>query len=200
MTTLPDAAPAPELDLSVQVEADAWRAALPDLESRARRWVAAAVAGARADRGGAVAPLDVRDGYEMGLLFASDATVRGLNRDWRRIDRPTNVLAFAAQETAAERPPAAPAAGPLLLGDVVLCYETIAREAKVAARPLADHLSHLVIHGVLHLLGYDHGRPREARAMETLEVKALETLGIGNPYEAPPTMSRMVRARRAMER
>jgi probable rRNA maturation factor len=123
--------------------------------------------------------------------------MRTLNRDWRGKDEPTNVLAFAAQETAAER---APAAGPLLLGDVVLCYETIAREAKAAARPLADHLSHLVIHGVLHLLGYDHGRPREARAMETLEVKALETLGIDNPYEAPPTMSRMVRARRAMER
>ncbi|MGD9538986.1 MAG: rRNA maturation RNase YbeY [Alphaproteobacteria bacterium] len=178
--------------IEIRLAHPAWRSALPELGRRARRAARAALALAR--------PLPAGRRAELALMFVDEVAMTALNREWRGKDRPTNVLAFAAQEAAGARAPAPPEAGPLLLGDVVLSYETIAREAEAASKPLADHLSHLIIHGVLHLLGYDHQRPREARAMETLEVQALKTLGIDNPYEAPPTTSRMVRAGRAMER
>jgi probable rRNA maturation factor len=89
--------------------------------------------------------------------------------------------------------PSGAAAGPRgrrLLGDVVLAYETLAREAEAADKPLAHHLSHLVVHGVLHLMGHDHERPAEARRMETLEVRVLAGLGIPDPYAALPPLRR----------
>jgi len=111
----------------------------------------------------------------LSLVLADDATVRGLNARWRGKDAPTNVLAFASDET--------PIAGkPVLLGDVVLAYETVAAEAKTQGKSLADHLRHLVIHGVLHLLGYDHIAAAPARRMEALETRILDSLGVPDPY------------------
>jgi len=107
---------------------------------------------------------------ELSIVLADDALVRTLNRDWRAKDKPTNVLAF---------PNAAP-----LLGDVVLAFETCAAEAAAQGKPLADHLSHLVVHGVLHLAGHDHGHAREARIMEDLERRILAAAGIPDPYRA----------------
>ena len=111
---------------------------------------------------------------EVSLLFCDDAAIQGLNRDWRGFDKPTNVLSFPA------------AAGPLsqapLLGDIAIAYETCAREAQEEDKPLADHVTHLVIHGFLHLLGYDHETAAEADEMEALEVKALARLGLPDPY------------------
>jgi probable rRNA maturation factor len=108
-----------------------------------------------------------------------------LNHRYRGEDKPTNVLAFAAQEAAPSASPARlPERSTLLLGDVVLAYETTVREAKVAGKPVAAHVGHLVVHGVLHLLGYDHQRARDARTMEALEVRALAAIGIADPYEA----------------
>ncbi len=110
-------------------------------------------------------------------MLSEDATVRALNRQWRGQDKPTNVLSFAAgAETA---PPGAPC----LLGDVVLAYETVAAEAKAQGKPMAHHLCHLVVHGVLHLLGFDHERAAEAERMEALETVILAGLGIADPYE-----------------
>jgi probable rRNA maturation factor len=177
MTAQPEPGPDTDFDLSVEVRDGSWRDALPDLEPLARRWVAAAVGGAQADRGGAAAPLGARNGHEMGLVFADDATVQGLNRDWRGIDRPTNVLAF---DNADAPPPGAP----WQLGDVVLAFATTRNEARGAGLPLADHAAHLVIHGVLHLFGYDHQDEAEARRMECLETEILATLGIADPYVA----------------
>ncbi len=176
-----------------QVNHAAWRRALPDLTRRANKAVKAAL--------NVAADVPEEADAEMALVFVDDAASRTLNRDWRGTDKPTNVLAFAAQETKgkAERA-AAIEGGALLLGDVVLAYETIAGEAKAGGVALGDHASHLIVHGVLHLLGYDHQRPREARVMETLEVRALATLGIANPYEATPQKARIMRARREMER
>lgn len=115
---------------------------------------------------------------EIGVRLADDAAQQRLNRDWRGIDRPTNVLAFPAWERGAPLP----AEAPLLLGDVVLAFETVAREAEAQGKPLADHLSHLVVHGVLHLLGYDHVTEAEAVAMEALETTILARLGVPDPY------------------
>ncbi|MSO75059.1 MAG: rRNA maturation RNase YbeY [Alphaproteobacteria bacterium] len=182
------------VNIESQVAHAAWRDAVPDLTRRANRAARAALAVAT--------PMAAAAAAELALVFVDDAASRTLNRDWRGKDQPTNVLAFAAQETkGGTGGPAAITGGPLLLGDVVLAYETVADEAKAGGVPLGDHASHLIVHGVLHLLGYDHQRPREARVMETLEARALATMGIANPYEALPQEARiMTRAGRVMER
>ncbi len=112
----------------------------------------------------------------ISLLFADDAKIRTLNADWRDKDKPTNVLSFPAAH-----PPGLP--GPQLLGDIVLAYETCAREAEEEGKTLVDHITHLIVHGTLHLLGYDHIDEAEAEEMEALEREALATLEIDDPYQ-----------------
>jgi probable rRNA maturation factor len=126
-------------------------------------------------------PLPVRRS-QLVVALADDALVRDLNRRYRGRDRATNVLSFAASP-----PPATLATGtPLPLGDVVLAFETVAGEARSRGKALAHHLSHLVVHGVLHLIGYDHARAGEAQAMERLEASVLAKLGLDDPYAASP--------------
>ena len=116
------------------------------------------------------------------LLFTSDAEVHDLNRQWRGKDRPTNVLSFPMLERA-ELLALSPAGPPALLGDIALALETCAREAGDKGISLEHHTAHLIIHGLLHLAGYDHETsPDDARAMETLEINALAQLGIADPY------------------
>ena len=112
------------------------------------------------------------------VTLADDAVQRALNRTWRGKDSSTNVLAFPAADLAIPMP----AGAPLLLGDVVLAFETVRREAVEQQKPLADHLRHLVVHGVLHLLGYDHENAADAAAMEAREIAILAELGVPNPY------------------
>ena len=115
---------------------------------------------------------------EVSVRLSGDEQVRALNAQWRGKDKPTNVLSFAALDGARPKP-----GMPWLLGDVVLTSGVIAREAKAQHKSLQHHLSHLAVHGVLHLLGYDHEQDRDAEAMEALEVAALAGMGIANPYE-----------------
>jgi probable rRNA maturation factor len=115
---------------------------------------------------------------EVGITLAGDAELRRLNRDYRGRDVPTNVLAFPAWE----RDVHPPVGGPLLLGDVVLAFETVVREAAEQRKPVADHLRHLIVHGVLHLLGYDHRTESDALGMEGLETLILSRLGVPDPY------------------
>jgi probable rRNA maturation factor len=105
------------------------------------------------------------------ILLANDKALRALNRDFRGKDKPTNVLSFPGRDGYA--------------GDIAIAYGVTAREAKAAAKSLADHATHLVVHGVLHLAGYDHERPKDASVMEALEVKILKRLGVADPYETP---------------
>ena len=107
---------------------------------------------------------------EVSLVMTDDAAIQRLNRDYRAKDRPTNVLSFPVVNA------------PGLLGDIVLGRETIIREAEGGDKPLKDHLTHLIIHGLLHLLGFDHETDDQAAVMEDLEVEALAKLGIANPY------------------
>lgn len=112
------------------------------------------------------------------IALADDAEQRVLNRIWRGEDAPTNVLSFPAADPSVPVPHGAP----LLLGDVVLAFETMQREAIEQNKPFADHLQHLVVHGVLHLLGYDHENAADAAIMEEREIALLAELGVPNPY------------------
>lgn len=115
------------------------------------------------------------DGCGVAILFADDERVRDLNSEFRSKDRPTNVLSFPSIGDGVR-------GEPTHLGDIVLAYETVAREAEEGGKPLEHHVAHLVMHGFLHVLGYDHESEAEARVMEALETRALATLGIPDPY------------------
>ncbi len=114
----------------------------------------------------------------MAIVLANDATVREMNRLWRGEDKPTNVLSFATRDSKAPLPPE----GPEPIGDVILAYETCVAEAEELGKPLAEHFRHLIVHGVLHLLGYDHQGADEAVEMETLETTILKGLDVPDPY------------------
>ena len=158
---------APVRDVVVAVACRRWTRVLPEAEDICRAAARAALAAA----GGA---------GEVSVVLADDARVRDLNRRYRKRDAATNVLAFALAER-----DAAPAGGPpALLGDVIVACETVLAEAAAAAKPVGDHLAHLVIHGTLHLLGYDHEDTAEARRMERTEAAALAGLGLADPYDA----------------
>jgi probable rRNA maturation factor len=169
------------IEIEVSLACARWRRAIADAPRLARRAAAAALAAA--SREGAQVP----SAAELSLVLGDDALVRGLNRLYRRKDAATNVLSFAAL-TDAERARAARArkpARPALLGDVVVAFETSRREAAALEKPLADHLAHLVVHGTLHLLGYDHALAKDAARMERLEAAVLAGLGVADPYAAP---------------
>lgn len=116
---------------------------------------------------------------EASIVLANDDLVHILNREYRDKDQPTNVLTFATLD---DPDNITPDGETLNLGDVILSYQTIEREAQEQGKFMLDHLKHLTVHGVLHLLGYDHQTDEEANDMETLEIRILESLGVQNPY------------------
>jgi len=131
----------------------------------------------------AVAPELANPRLSASVLFTSDDEVHALNREWRAKDRPTNVLSFPMLSRT-DLLALADDGGPELLGDIALARETCAREAGEKAIAVDAHAAHLIVHGLLHLAGHDHVADAEAEAMEALEIKALATMGIGNPYGA----------------
>jgi probable rRNA maturation factor len=147
---------------------------------------------ALAERAGraALAGLDLpAAGFQISLMGCDDARIAGLNADFRGKPQPTNVLSWPTEERAASRPggmPVLPRPGsaddPEALGDIALAWETCAAEAAAAGKPMAEHVTHLVVHGVLHLLGFDHVDDADAARMEGLEVRILASLGHSDPY------------------
>lgn len=155
------------MTVSIDVEDAGWNT-IPDLESLSREAVQAALSGT--GRG--------HDKRTVTIVFASDAEVAALSRLWRGKDASTNVLSFPA---AGDLPVPAGEARPL--GDIILASGVVAREAAEQGKSLPQHVTHLIIHATLHLLGYDHAEEGEAAEMERLEVAILKGLGISNPYE-----------------
>ncbi|ANC54779.1 MAG: putative rRNA maturation factor [Brevundimonas sp.] len=144
--------------IEIEVEAEAWTGALPDVEAIVERAAQAALGTVEGD---------------IVVLLTDDAAVRELNGRFRDKDKPTNVLSFPAPENALPH-----------LGDIVLAYGVCATEAETQGKTLADHLSHLVVHGVLHLLGRDHEDDAEAEEMEAEEREILAKIGVADPYIA----------------
>lgn len=167
----------------------AWTRALPSAAAVCRRAARAAWA-----KGASAKLRQNAASAEMAIVLTSDAAIRKLNAAYRKKDKPTNVLSFPA----GDRPLGGP--GGLILGDVVIAYATVVKEAKEGHKSLKDHLSHMVVHGVLHLLGYDHENTPDAVTMERLETKILSELGIADPYrepdEKPATKPKGARARK----
>jgi probable rRNA maturation factor len=155
-------------ETDIIIEAEGW-SALDGLEPLVRASVEAALAGSG---------VAVRADVELSVLLADDATLRDLNKRWRQIDKATNVLSFpAATAEAIARAPH--------LGDIAIAIETLRAEAQAESKTPASHLAHLVVHGVLHLLGFDHLSDDEAEVMEGRERAILATLGVADPYAEP---------------
>jgi probable rRNA maturation factor len=152
-------------DVEIAELSPLWRA-LPEIETLTRRAIDACLE---------VSRVRILDGAEVSVRLADDAHVRALNAQWRGIDKPTNVLSFPASQPSkiAEAP---------MLGDIVVAFETAEREAREEGKTLADHAGHLVAHGFLHLLGFDHQIAAEAERMEALEISIMAKLGIADPY------------------
>lgn len=151
--------------IEILIESDGW-SAVSDVENLCGRAIAETAR---------QASVPLLPDAAVSILMTDDHAVKALNRDWRGIDKPTNVLSFPV--VAPDRLAKAP-----LLGDIALGYETVAREARDGDKSLSDHLSHLLVHGFLHLLGHDHETDEEAERMENLERSVLASLGIADPY------------------
>jgi probable rRNA maturation factor len=159
--------------IDVMVESELWDAQ-PGAQATVRDAIATAAASTRA--------LPAVRG-EVSVVLADDAAIRKLNRDWRGVDKPTNVLAFPAPQLRSAGPGRTGSGKTGLLGDIIIAYETTASEAAATAKPFAHHLAHLAVHGFLHLLGYDHDSDADADEMERLEAKILARLDVPDPYQ-----------------
>jgi probable rRNA maturation factor len=153
------------IDIDIAVDEKRWAKALPGIENLARDSVLKTL-----DMAG------IKNNLEVSLRFADDKTVHQLNKEYRGKDKPTNVLSFPQDEDG-------------MLGDVVLAFETVEREAREQEKTFSDHTQHLVVHGVLHLIGHDHEEDGQAEEMEKLEIRILAALGVKNPYETGRFMS-----------
>jgi len=158
------------IDLAISVDCEAWEKALADVLAITEKATQAALESVELPEG----PVEV------SVLLSDDKTVQDLNKRYRDQDKPTNVLSFAALDSDDEG--FRPEGEPLLLGDVIIACETTQKEAEDQKKSLRDHLCHLTVHGVLHLLGYDHHDDNEAAKMESLETDILKGLGIADPY------------------
>ena len=165
----------PPLVVDVVVEADAWGDALAPL---ARTAVAAALSGA------GVAPA----GREVAVLGCDDARIAALNADFRGKARPTNVLSWPSEDRAPSHPGGRPRPlgdGAVELGDIAIAHETCEREAEAQGKRFDAHVTHLLVHATLHLLGFDHETEADAARMERLEAEILSDLGLPDPYLGP---------------
>lgn len=155
----------------IVIAAECWQAEA-DAEATVLRAIAAAAEAADADTGGA----------ELAVMLTDDDGVRALNASFRNLDKPTNVLSFPSPQADYHDADLDGNGAPRMLGDIAIAYQTVRREADDEGKPFAHHLSHLAVHGFLHLIGYDHETDAEADSMEDAERAILASLGIPDPY------------------
>lgn len=152
--------------ISISIEDAAWKA-IPHLTKMTKRAITACIDETN---------YRSRAGSELSILLCGDARMRELNNSWRGIDKPTNVLSF----------PLADVGGESLLGDIAIAYQTLDREARLEDKTFSDHYLHLIVHGFLHLLGFDHETDDEAEQMEACETRTLARLAVADPYGETP--------------
>ena len=157
------------LSLDITVEDPAWHTHCPDLEALSARVLETALASVPSFAGRA-------GPFELSLLFTDNDTIQRLNCEFRNKDKPTNILSFPMIDAQSPQSPIQP------LGDLALALGVVLEECAVQSKTPADHLSHLLVHGFLHLIGHDHESDGEAKAMENLEIAILDRLGLKNPY------------------
>lgn len=161
----------PEIDIQIAVEEGDWPSE-ETLQPLAERVLGTAARYLHDEQG---QPFQ-KTPSELSLVFTDDASIREINAEWRNLDKPTNVLSFPAFPLQPGKMP-----GPML-GDIVIAKETVEREAVELEKPFEAHLTHLMVHGFLHLFGYDHMNISEAEIMEGLETRILAVLGLSDPY------------------
>ncbi|WP_455874456.1 rRNA maturation RNase YbeY [Rhizobium yanglingense] len=160
------------IDIQVSIEEGDWPSE-NELQALAERVLEAAAKVLEKDEGQRFP----KTATELSLVFTDDEAIRVINAEWRKKDKATNVLSFPAFPIAPGQMP-----GPML-GDIIIARETVEREARELEKSFEDHLSHLMVHGFLHLFGYDHMNNDEAEIMEGLETRILAVLGLSDPYE-----------------
>lgn len=165
-----------ELDIQISIEEGAWPSEERLLEMSERVLGAAALFLQQKEK----QPFPKTGAPEVSLVFTDDESIRGINAEWRSQDKPTNVLSFPAFPVTPGKMP-----GPML-GDIIFAEETLTREAADLGKSFDDHLTHLMVHGFLHLFGYDHIEDEEAEEMEGLETRILAELGLSDPYGDDP--------------
>lgn len=156
----------PEPIIDISIECADWETEIPDIDTHIRQTADAVLK-----------TMEINDqATELSVVLSSDSFIQVLNKQWRGKDKPTNVLSFPQDE-------------PELMGDVILAFQTVKREADEQNKRFEDHTKHLIVHGILHLLGHDHEKDEEAEEMEALEIEILNALGVKNPYESGHFMS-----------
>lgn len=165
-----------QLKVDVDAASKKWARAFPKMNAKIEQ--AAAIAFTMAKKPAAFK----KRSFDITITLTSDATIRKLNRDYRGKDKPTNVLSFPQLDLSSKQKFVAIPGVPIPLGDVVLAFETVKRECKGQDKNIENHTLHLVVHGVLHLLGYDHMNSKDATAMENLERNILDAMGYTDPY------------------
>lgn len=172
-----------EIDVAVNFENNAWRALFNNLEPRCSVIVDVVLTRVFSSQKAGVNGQQANAVVEVSLVFTDDKSIQQLNKEYRNKDNPTNVLSFPDTElTACSLEEAAMTEEPLILGDIIFAAETIEREAASQNKKFEDHVIHLLIHGLLHLVGYDHIEQNEAETMEELEISILQSFHINNPY------------------
>jgi len=161
------------ISILITIESDAWVSAWPDAKADIARaaWLCLERAMPELSTGQ----------IEISVLLCDDAAIQDLNRNYRGKDKPTNVLSFPQSDIEDIRNYAA-GDPPVMLGDIIMAHETITREAQEQNKDLHDHIMHMIVHSILHLLGYDHTEEKDAEEMEKLEITILKTINIKNPY------------------
>jgi probable rRNA maturation factor len=156
--------------VDISNEFDHWPAGIADIEAFTERAIAAALGGSN---------VALQDDVEVSIVYCDDPFIHDLNKQWRHKDTPTNVLSFPLASGAA-------LAGAPMLGDIIVSCETVIREAQDEGKSFVDHLTHMLVHGTLHLVGFDHEVEAEAEEMEALERVVLSQLGVDDPYKDRP--------------